>query len=269
MPMKTLIFWIFLIPFLALSQNNSEEADTNSAEYLVVNTAYITPKADAIAEFKEGIKNHNQQFHSEGGLGVRIYNVLNGVNSHKMVGVMGPFHWSELDNISADTWSAHQEDWAKNVEPYMEVETNESFWRFHDELSNFPPNFDINKLQIVTYDITRMEGERMNDALKKVTDVMKEKYADLPFGVYTNELSSTTEGRDMAIAYFFDDFKWLAEDPKFKEKYEEMNGAGSFDSLLADWKEITQGSQTEIWIFNPALSGIGSQVTTGQRIRKD
>ena len=270
--MRSLIFCFLLVPFLALSQNDNNQNNTNSdnsqQEYLLVNTQYFSPKADKMTEFMDGLKTHNSKFHSEGGLGVRIYNVLNGDENHRFVAVMGPFKWSEMDEVKSDTWEEHQQDWYNNVAPYLANEGANTFWRFHNDLSHFPPNFDINKLEIITYDVARMQGDKMQEVLKKAVDVMKQKYPELPFGIYTNEFSSTKEGRDMAIAYFFNDFKWLSDDPAFKKNYEEVNGQGSFDQFRSDWQEVTNGSQSEIWIFNSALSGIGSQVTTGSLFEK-
>lgn len=263
--MKTLLFWIFLIPILAISQENKQE--NNAKEYLVVGTVVMAPQPDKVQEFKDGIKAHNQQFHAEGAWGVRIYNVLNGPNAEKYMAVMGPFHWSDMDREMADS-DAHEKDWNTNVVPYMVPDNNFTFWRFHDDLSNFPDNFAINKLEIVTYDIKRMEGEKTMELLKDITSVMKEKYPELPFGVYTNEFPATKEGTDMGIVYFFDDFKWLSEDPEFSKKYEEVKGQGSFKQLLENWKKVTEGARTEVWIYNQGLSGIGSQVTTGSRTDK-
>jgi hypothetical protein len=84
----------------------------------------------------------------------------------------------------------------------------------------------------------------------------------MPFGIYTNEFSSTKEGRDLSMVYFFDDFSWLGIDQKIKDKYNEVNGAGSFETFLNEWRTITNGFTQELWVYNQELSGIGPQVTT-------
>lgn len=262
--MKTVIYWIFFIPFLVLSQSADKNPDA-SRDYLVVGTTIFSPKQDRIEEFRIAMKNHNELFHDQGDRGVRIYDIMNGPNTDKMMAVMGPFPWSALDKPISNQ-KEHDADWQKNVVPNMETELNSSFWRFHYELSNFPPNFDVNKMQIVTFDIERMEGERMKKSLEKISKVLKDKYPELPFGIYTNEFPSSEEGRDLSIAYFFDNFNWLSEDAKFKENYDGIHGAGSFKQFLSEWKTISKGATTEIWIYNQSVSGIGSQVTTGSRM---
>ncbi|MFD1094836.1 hypothetical protein [Salegentibacter chungangensis] len=262
--MKTILFWILLAPFLVFSQ--SDQSNENE-EYLVVGTTVFAPKPGHMDDFKQGMKAHNEQFHNGGDWGVRIYNIMNGPNTDKMMAVMGPFQWSTLDKPRENA-EAHSEDWDKNVVPYMQEDLNSTYWRFHHDLSNFPPNFDVNKLEIVMFDINRMEGERMKKELAKVTKVFKEKYPDMPYGIYTNEFAATNDGRDMAIAYFFDHFKWLSKDFKFKENYNAVHGEGTYDKFMQEWKDITAGAQTEIWVFNQALSGIGSQVTTGSRVEE-
>jgi hypothetical protein len=262
--MKNVVYWIFLIPFLLVSQNEPTITQDNR-DYLVVGTTIFSAKQNLFAEFRAAMKAHNEKFHDQGDRGVRIYDILNGPNTGKMVAVMGPFPWSALDKPIANQ-QEHDDDWLKNVVPNMETELNTSYWRFHHELSNFPPNFDVNKMQIVTFDIARMESERMKQSLEKVTKVLKDKYPELPFGVYTNEFPASEEGRDMSLAYFFDSFDWLSEDSKFKDNYEQVYGPGSFKQFLDQWKEIAEGSSTEIWVYNQSVSGIGSQVTTGSRI---
>jgi len=255
--MKSIFYWIMLIPFLVFSQTEQK----SSEEYLVIKTTVFSAKSDKTKEFSEGMKNHNDQFHSGGIKGVRIFNIMNGPNANDLMAVMGPMPWSALDQPMQNQ-DAHDEDWTTNVLPYMENERDMAFWRFHNNYSNFPPNFEMNKLKVSVWDMKRGEKDGMKNGLEKISKVLKEKMSGMPFGIYTNEFSSTKEGRDLSMVYFFDDFSWLGIDQKIKDKYNEVNGAGSFETFLNEWRTITNGFTQELWVYNQELSGIGPQVTT-------
>lgn len=255
--MKSIFYWMMLIPFLVFSQNQSD----NNEEYLIVGSTIFSAKSDKIKEFSEGMKNHNEQFHAEGAMGVRIFTIMNGQNAYDYMAVMGPMPWSAFDEPSP-TQEAHDEDWANNVIPYLESEEEVTFWRFHNKLSHFPSNFEMSKLRVSVWDIARGKYEDMVSKLEMVTGVLKEKSPETPFAIYTNEFSSTNSGQDLSVVYFFDDFAWLGKDQKLKEKFEEVHGTGSFNSFTQEWMNITNGASQELWVYNQNLSGIGPQVTT-------
>ncbi|MBZ9630723.1 hypothetical protein LB465_08025 [Salegentibacter sp. LM13S] len=254
--MKSIFYWMMLIPFLVFSQNEQN----NSEEYLIVGTTIFSAKSDKMKEFSEGMRNHNEQFHAEGPMGVRVFNIMNGQNANSFMAVMGPMPWSALDEAMDNT--AHDEDWSTNVVPYIAEEEETTFWKFHNKLSHFPTNFEMNKLKVTVWDIERGEYENMTSGLEKVTKVFKEKRPEMPFGIYTNEFTSTQSGQDLSVVQFFDDFSWLGKNQKLKEKYDEVHGSGSFDNFLKDWMKTTKGGSQELWVYNPKLSGLGPQVTT-------
>ena len=257
--MKTLIYLMMLLPLFCLSQNT----EPSQAEPLVIATMLIAPQPGEIAAFKEGMQSHNNRFHDNGAMGVRIYQVLNGPNAEKYMAVMGPMPWSALD--TPITGEDHESDWYDNVIPYMKDETDVNYWRFDAKNSHFPENFEINKLEVLTIDIKRGEQEAMQKGIETISQVFKEKYPDLPIGFYTNEFGSTKDGRDFSVVYFFDDFAWLGEDSKMKDRFNEVHGEGGYEQFMKDWLELSEGAQTEIWIYNEELSGLGPQVTTSTR----
>jgi hypothetical protein len=255
--MKSIFYWMMLIPFLVFSQDQQ----TNNEEYLIVGSAIYSAKSDKMKEFSEGMKNHNEQYHAEGAMGVRIFTIMNGENAYDYMAVMGPMPWSALDTPNPNQ-EAHDQDWEINVVPYLASEEEVTFWRFHNDFSHFPTDFEMSKLRVTVWDIARGNYDEMISKLEKVTKVLKEKSSETPFGIYTNEFSSTKSGQDLSVVYFFDDFAWLGKDQKLKEKFDEVHGSGSFDTFAQEWMDITNGATQELWIYNQSLSGIGPQVTT-------
>lgn len=254
--MKRLIIWLMLIPFLGIAQNQQQEQ-----EPLIIATMLIAPEPGDFQKFKDGLEGHNNQFHAEGAMGIRIFQIMNGPNAEKMMAVMGPMPWSALDKSWFDR-EAHDKDWYENVVPYMKDEQDITYWRFNTKNSHFPQNFEMSKLEITTLDIKPGNFEKAMEHMEKISEVFKNKYPDTPLGIYRNEFPSTKDGRDLSLVYFFDDFADLGKDYKWKEKFEEQHGNGSMESFNKEWMDLMNGSQTEIWVYNQQLSGIGPQVTT-------
>jgi len=255
--MRKLLFTLLLLPFLALSQN--------STEYAVFETANLTPNPGQISQFEKGLAAHNKKYHGEGPYGVRVYWVMNGPNTGSYHWSMGPFPWSSLDN-RPEQKDGHDADWNNNVAPYMTPGSGaQSYWKSNLELSRFPKDFTIKNLAVDYWDIKRGKYKEAMALVKKVHDVYASKSPDETFGIYTNEFPSTKEGKDLAVISFFDKSAWLGEDHSIAKKYDEMNGAGSWDQFLKDWMDVTNGGETEIWMYVPELSGINGDVKAAAR----
>lgn len=255
--MKTVVFLLMLFPFLCVSQENEQPQN----EPLIITTSLIRPDMKNLAEFREAMKSHNDQYHSGGSHGARVFSIFNGPEAYNYMFVSGPMPWSAMDEVMEDS-DAHDKDWFDNVIPYIKDETDVTIWRFDPKSSHFPQNFEMDKLQVMTFDIKRGEYGNMKEHVTKMTDVLKEKYSDMPVGIYENEFSSTKDGRDLSVVYFFDDFAWIGEDHQWKERYDEVHGEGGYEEFMQNWKNLSNGNQTEIWVYDQELSGIGPQVTT-------
>lgn len=243
---------MLLLPLLAVSQTNSE--------YGVFETANLVPNPAQITQFEKGLAEHNKKFHGEGPYGVRVYWVANGPNTGSYHWSMGPFPWSSLDS-RPEQKDGHDKDWNTNVAPYTTTGSGaQSYWRSHPELSRFPKDFTIKNMAVDYWDIKRGKYEEAIKLVEKINKVYAEKSPNDIYGIYTNEFMSTKEGRDLAVISFFDKSAWLGQDNGIAKKYNEVHGAGSWDQFLKDWMEVTNGGETEIWIFRPDLSGISGDV---------
>ncbi len=253
--MKKVLLWILLLPFIAVSQNGNE--------YMVFENGLLSPKLDKISQFESGLAAHNKKYHKEGTFGARVHWIGNGPNTGKYIWSMGPLPWSAFDNRPAQ--EGHDEDWNSNVLPYMMPETDQNYWKYEAELSNFPKDFKLNKLLVDFYDVKRFKGSEAKSLLGKINKVMKEKFADATYGVYTNELPNSKHGNDIAVIYFFEKSGFMGEDWKFADKYNEVHGAGSFDTFMKDWENVTQGKYSEIWHYKSELSGLPGDVKVAER----
>ncbi len=253
--MKKFFYLILLIPFLAVSQNGNE--------YMVFENGLLSPQLDKISEFESGLAAHNKQYHNEGQFGARVYWIGNGPNTGKYLWVMGPLPWSAFD--SRPEKEGHDEDWNSNVLQYMLPETDQTYFKFEAGMSNFPKDFTLNKLLVDYYDIKPFQRTKTMALLEKIEKVMKDKFPEATYGIYSNELPNSKDGNDISFISFFEKSAWMGEDRKFVDKYNEVHGAGSFDTFLKDWENATQGSYSELWHFRPELSGLSGEVKVAER----
>ena len=246
---------MLLSPLLVLSQNTKE--------YAVFENAMLTVKPDKVKQFEAGMAAHNKKYHSDNIYGARVYSIVSGSNSGKFIWTMGPVTWSDMDN--RPTKGGHDEDWNNNVASYMESGADVTYWKFKTDLSNFPKDFKVNKMKVDVYDITRFQGKKAMEIMKKVKKVMITKFPEEAFGVYVNEFSSTKEGRDLAYVSFFEKSAWLGKDAQFEKKYDEVFGKGSFEKIIKEWGQVTNGSQSELWVHREDLSGRSGEIKAAQR----
>lgn len=248
---------MLLLPLLAISQNSNE--------YTVFENAVLTPNPAQISQFEKGLAAHNKKYHGDGPYGARVHWISNGPNTGSYMWAMGPLPWSAIDNRPGQK-DGHDADWDTNVMAYVAPGSGgQTYWKSEAEMSHFPKDFTVNNLLVDFYDIKRFKGKDAMKLLENIKKVMVEKFPDDTYGIYTNEFPSTKEGRDLANISFFEKSAWLGEDQEFPKKYDEVHGSGSFDQFLKDWEAVTDGSESELWIFRPDLSGISGEVKVAER----
>ncbi|MDX1478680.1 MAG: hypothetical protein R3301_13300 [Saprospiraceae bacterium] len=252
--MRKVCFALLLIPFLINAQDD--------APTLVFQNVVLTPKVDKIAEFESALAAHNKRFHATDAHGCRVYNINSGPDIGKYIWTLGPTQWAALDSRPGE--GAHDDDWA-NVMKHCEPAAHGSYWSFDASLSHFPADFNLSKLRVMYVDLKRNSGEEVAYLLGKIRATYAEHLTDEPYGIYWNQTSSTREGRDMAVIWFFDKWAWMGEDSEFEKKFEMVHGEGSWDRWLDDWIDATEGTELEFWVFRPDLSGLGGQVVAAAR----
>lgn len=253
--MRKIIYLMLLIPFLVISQNTDE--------YMVMENVMLTAVPSKTAEFEAGLAAHNKKYHAEGIHGARVYWISNGKNAGKYIWVMGPLPWSAMDSRPAV--DGHDEDWSKNVVPYTTAESDVTYWRFHPKYSNFSKDFNLKYLSVFMVDFKRFKYPEMISILERVKKVNLEKSPEEPYGVYTNEMPDTKDGRDMAFVNFFSNSGWMGREDTFMKKYEEVHGAGSFTDFLKDVEAATNGDRSELWTYREDLSGLGGTISAQER----
>jgi hypothetical protein len=84
-------------------------------------------------------------------------------------------------------------------------------------------------------------------------------------GIYRNELPSTSEGKDVIMAFFFDKYAWMGIDNGFDKKFEEVYGKDSWKTFMAEWNTQVKALESEIWEYREDLSGLPPKVIAADR----
>ncbi len=207
--MKKLIYFILLSPIWAFAQTPVQDL------IFEISTMRATPEHGSQVDNAMGV--HNKKYHASGPHGVRVYVVASGTHSGEYKWVMGPAPWSALDTRPDD--DAHNNDWENNVARYLEPQGNTEYIRFDPKVSRFPADFNVNKLVVWYVGIARGKTDKVKEILEKVHKVYKEKIPGETYGIYYNELGSSSSGRDLVIVSFFDKYAWMSNDDGFEAKY--------------------------------------------------
>lgn len=67
------------------------------------------------------------------------------------------------------------------------------------------------------------------------------------------------------VVSFYQNSGWLGRTKDFSIKFEEVFGKGAFDKFLKEWKSVTNGKQSEIWIFREDLSGVDGEMKSSKK----
>ncbi len=248
------LFLMLLVPSVLLAQENQQAP--------MFMNVMLTAHPAKISEFETGLAAHNKKYHAEGPTSVSVFWVASGKNSGKYIWSMGPTTWATMDEANNPD-SEHSADWNTNVAPYAKGEMETTFWKNDPKHSNFNKDFELKNLSIYMLDMKRFKQQQFMDVLDKVYKVFKTKDGDHQWGVYFNELTNM-DGQDMVWVDFFDKSAWMGREDKFPQWYEEVHGPGTFMGFLSDFESATSGSQQELWIFRPDLSGSSGQVQARQ-----
>jgi hypothetical protein len=169
-----------------------------------------------------------------------------------MVWVMGPCTFTDLDGRPDS--KEHEDDWSTNVEPYIEA-TSAEYWKNDKDISYVPENFKWgSKVVWTVYDIKPFMGYRFKEMCKKIAAVYAAKKYTYNFQVFMNQFDSK-DGRDFGIEVDFNNWAFFDRDDNFRKDYEEINGEGSFQQLLNEYRDVVISSVDEVVELVPEMSG--------------
>jgi hypothetical protein len=220
---------------------------TTEAPVTVVETMYLIPKRGMEDKFEAAVKAHNAKFHPSGPFVAGLRKIEYGDKAGWYVFVYGPTTYENIDNRPAKG-NGHDADWNTTVDPLVETYGATTLWNVNKDLTF---GFDILQkskyYEIWMVNIKRGEYYRF----RALSEKLKKAYESVGTGsfvVFENPLH-TTNSADVALVWSFNTYKDWEEDPGPKAAYEKLYGAGSWQHMMDEWKDIYVDYNAEIRSF--------------------
>jgi hypothetical protein len=237
--MKKYLYMLLLIPVVGVGQTKT-----------ILTASRLFAKNDKIAEFEKALANHAQKYHT-GDVSWRVWSIESGPDYGGYMVTEGPGTWGTLDS-RGDISAAHTMDWEKSVAPLTEGRGQNGYYEFKTGLSTVQPTDYADKIAI--NHVTAKPGKiaQVQDLitrLKKVWEVGKESVA-----VYA--ITYSGEPGFIVVTRLRAGLKELSSEYRkpLSVRYDEVNGAGSFDIWLKDYADAVQSRWTELLIYKSNLS---------------
>ena len=253
--MNKKLILLFIAGLLVLGYSPELRAQDDADDPMWV-AVLLTPDNTKLKTLEENMRTYNQKYHNDGYRNANVYRVVTGPNTGKLVWMMGPLTFTDLDNGPVD---GAREYWRDNVMPNIKKMTQTEFWQGDNKLSNTSmmtgdasvyPNVFVRYWKI---DIDH--GHNLNHMLKMVSETVKAMDGENPWGVYYNLFRQGDMGRHVATVGFSKNWAEYDEDPKFKSTFLKTHGEDSWDGFIRNMDQTFEDSWDEIWIHSKELSG--------------
>ncbi|WP_297762219.1 hypothetical protein [uncultured Muriicola sp.] len=217
----------------------------------------LVPDNTKLKVLGENMRKHNQKYHKEGAFKASVYNILSGPNSGKLIWMMGPLKFSDLDTRPAE--GGHDEDWRDNIMPYVMQTEQGEYWEGDSKLSNtsmLPNDPSTYPILFTRYwEVNPGHGFSVESHLEMASKTIKAMPGVHPWGVYNNLFVQGKIGRHIATVSFHKNWTDFGTSWPFRTTFDEVHGANTWDSFIRN-RDVTYSNWwDEIWVYDKALSG--------------
>lgn len=232
-------------------------AQDENEDYAMWETILLVPDNTKLKTLSANLRSHNQKYHKEGPYQATVYNIVSGPDTGKLVWLMGPLMFPQLDNRPGE--GAHDDDWRDNVMPYIKKVEKGEYWRGDNELSNtsmMTPNPGDYPILFTRYLKVDADHRHMVDGrLKVISETIKAMEGENPWGVYYNLFRQGDLGRHIATVGFFKNWTDFDRDPKFKATFLKSHDDDDWYGFIRSSDQVLEDSWDEIWVYDKNLSG--------------
>ena len=204
----------------------------------------------SVPEFEKALTNHAQKYHT-GDVKWRVWGIQSGPDAGGYMVSEGPSTWAILDD-RGDINPEHKDDWEKNVLPLTTSQVQRGYYDFQADLgtvqlTDYSDKIVINHMTAKPGKIVYVQD--LIKRLKKVWEAGKESVA-----VYSAAFSG--EPGYITVTRLREGLKELASDYRkpLAERYNDVYGAGAFDTWLKDYADAVQSRWSELLVYKPRLS---------------
>jgi len=236
-----------LIPLcLIISMHLAAQDDDG---YTMYQTIQLKAKSGHQKQLREGLKAHNEKFHTGGTEAVSVWNIRSGPNATGMSWVKGPLTWSSFDTPLTED---HLDDWAKNVDAHAEV-GEFGFWKLVEGMTYAPEGFKAAVMRIRWFDIKAGKADDAREIFARIFEVYRQNKLDMGLHMYANQ-TTTGDGRELGILWQHDSWASMDRDRDWVAKYEAIHGKDSWSEYFRDWWEAVEFKGTQLNSLIPELS---------------
>ncbi len=237
--MRKYFFLLLFIPLFGIGQTKT-----------VITANRVFAKNDKAAEFEQALTNHAQKYHV-GDVKWRVWSIESGPDYGGYMISEGPNSWDSLDG-RGDISAEHTQDWVKNVLPFTEGHGESGYYDFQEDLGTVKITDYADK--IIINHATANPGKigEVRELIKKLQKVWAA--GNESVAVYATVASG--EPGFITVTRLKNGLKELSSTFRkpLPDRYNEVHGAGSFDTWLKDYADAVQHRWTELLIYKPNLS---------------
>ena len=237
--MKKIFLLCLLIPVFGMSQTKT-----------VLNSSRHFVKPDKVQEFEKALGAHSQKYH-KGDWHWRVWSIESGPDAGGYMITEGPSDWATIDG-RGDLSAEHMTDWNKNVAPLTTSRYSSDYFTFNADLSTVEMTDYADKIIINHMMAKPGKLGAVNELvakLKKVWQAGKESVA-----VYS--VTASGDPGVITVTRLKGGLKELADGYRkpMMERFNEANGAGSWDAYLKDYSDAVERRWSELLVYKPKLS---------------
>ena len=237
--MRKFIIGLLVMPCMAMAQ-----------EKTVVSVNRVFPKQDKVQSFERALAAHAQKYH-KGDFSWRVFTIESGPDAGGYHITEGPMTWDGIDK-RGDLGAAHTADWNTTIAPLLTDRGSISYSAYRADLSSVKMTDYSDKIAITHVFPKPGYQTEMEDAIKKLKAVWDTSGQSI--AVY--ESSSSGEPQWALVTRYKQGLKERERDfrPPMKERYEKVNGDGSWTTYQQALRTMVDHSWSELLFYKPELS---------------
>jgi hypothetical protein len=235
---KIFLFWM-LVPLFGISQNKN-----------IVNANRLFPKVDKVLEFEKALATHAQKYHT-GDWKWRVFEIQSGPDAGGYHITEGPASWEAIDG-RGDLGAEHNNDWNKSIAIYLTDKGSSMYSAYQDTLSTVALTDWADKINITHIFPKIGWGNKVREIIANSKPAWKAGGESI--AVYQS--SSSGPAQYTIVTRYKQGLKERAMDFRkpFKERYEAVHGADSFDDYLEVYRTYVSDVWSELLFYRADLS---------------
>lgn len=212
-------------------------------------TRYI-PKNDKVIEFEQGLKDHAAKYHSKEWKW-RVYTIQSGPDAGGYLVIEPTATWDAVDKRGT-LGKEHMNHFYKNVLPYTTEKNSMGFLEFREDLSTVQQSDYTDKI-VITH-VFPKPGR--SGSIESQAMLLKKVWAEAQQNIAAYEASASGEPQYAFVTRYKQGLKERERDFRkpMKERYDAVNGAGSFDKFNASIAADVNHQWSEMLFLDTELS---------------